>query len=122
LRHPGREFHSLDLIRMRMAGSIVEANVDHGLEVLDPQAKAAYRRRLEELRAELAEAEEFNDSGRAERAREEMEAIGAQLASAVGLGGRDRPTGAAGERARPAPTPRQPPASTRSPHQPPAPA
>jgi hypothetical protein len=106
LRHPGREFHALDLIRMQTAGSVSEARADHGIEVLDPQAKAAYRRRLEELRAELDEAEDFNDSGRAERAREEMEAIAEHLASAVGLGGRDRKAGSAAERARTAVTQR----------------
>ena len=65
-----------------------------------------YRRHLEELRAELAEAEAFNDTGRAERARDEMEAIGEQLAAAVGLGGRDRETSSAAERARTAVTQR----------------
>jgi pimeloyl-ACP methyl ester carboxylesterase len=67
---------------------------------LDAQAKAAYRRRLDDLRAELAEAEAWNDEGRAEAARGEIEVITRQLAAAVGLGGRDRPAGAAGERAR----------------------
>ena len=106
LSDPGREFHALDLIRMERGATAVEVSIDQGLQVLDPQAKAAYRRRLEELREELEEAEGFNDTGRAERAREEMEAIGEQLAAAVGLGGRDRKVGSATERARSAVTQR----------------
>ncbi len=106
LRDPGREFHALDLIRMQTGEERRDTPVDRGLPALDPQAKTAYRRRLEELRAELAEAEGFNDTGRAERAREEMEAIGEQLAAAVGLGGRDRETSSAAERARTAVTQR----------------
>ena len=67
---------------------------------LDAQAKAAYRRRLAELREEVEEAERFNDPGRAVRAREEIDALTDQLAAGVGLGGRDRVTGTAAERAR----------------------
>ena len=68
--------------------------------MLDPAAKAAYRNRLTELREELADAERCNDIGRSERAREEIEAITAQLAAAVGLGGRDRTVASTAERAR----------------------
>jgi tetratricopeptide (TPR) repeat protein len=100
LRDPGREFHALDLMRVQMQRDGFGTPVDPGLEVLDPQAKTAYRQRLEELRADLEEAEAFNDTGRAARAREEMEAIGEQLAAAVGLRGRDRLSGSAAERAR----------------------
>jgi hypothetical protein len=100
VRDPGREFHALDLMRMQMQRDGLGTPVEHGLEVLDPQAKTAYRQRLEELRADLEEAEAFNDTGRAARAREEMEAIGEQLAAAVGLGGRVRTVRSTAERAR----------------------
>jgi len=100
VRDPGREFHALDLMRMQMQRDGFGAPVDRGLEVLDPQAKTAYRQRLEELRADLEEAEAFNDTGRAARAREEMEAIGEQLAAAVGFGGRVRTVRSTAERAR----------------------
>src|SRR5262249_39917943 len=73
---------------------------EQGLPVLDATAKVAYRQRLAELRDELDEAERFNDPGRAERAREEMDAITEQLAAAVGLGGPDRPAAPATEPAR----------------------
>jgi hypothetical protein len=105
LRHPGREFHVLDLVR---GPSVGERNSEEprpqtdagGLPILDEQAKAAYRQRLSDLRDELAEAERFHDAGRATRAREEIDALTEQLAAGVGLGGRDRVAGAAAERAR----------------------
>jgi hypothetical protein len=48
----------------------------------------------------------MHDQGRIERAREEIEAIGEQLAAAVGLGGRDRLAASHAERARSAVTKR----------------
>jgi hypothetical protein len=117
LRHPGREFHVLDLVRtvegdrQAESGKRKETQRDEtgdqssvlgeqGLPVLDATAKATYRARLAELRDDLDEADRFNDPGRAERAREEMDAITEQLAAAVGLGGRDRQVASSSERAR----------------------
>ncbi len=68
--------------------------------ILDEQAKAAYRERLADLQAERDEAEAFHDSERAERARAEYDAVAAELATALGLGGRDRRAGSPAERAR----------------------
>jgi non-specific serine/threonine protein kinase len=68
--------------------------------LLDAQAKAAYKQRLEELREELQEAEGNNDLDRAERARAELEMLAAQLRGALGLGGRDRAAVTDLERAR----------------------
>jgi len=101
LKHPGCEFHALDLLTQASGEGVGAVRLaDGGLEVLDAPAKVAYRERLEMLRAELEEAEQFNDAGRAERARAELDAIAEQLAAAVGLGGRDRRTSSAAERAR----------------------
>jgi class 3 adenylate cyclase/tetratricopeptide (TPR) repeat protein len=106
LRDPGREFHAVDLVqgagaKERGSGNSGAPSLRQGgLEILDQPAKAAYRRRLVDLRAELNEAEEFNDAGRAERARAEIEVLTGQLTAAVGLGGRPRVTGSAAERAR----------------------
>ena len=72
---------------------------DAGL-LLDAAAKAAYRARLEELGGELEEAEGFHDPERAAKARHEREFLVAELARAVGLGGRDRRAAAHAERAR----------------------
>ena len=74
--------------------------------ILDAQAKDEYKRRLDDLRRDLEEAERFNDPTRAERARDEMDALAEQLASAVGLGGRNRRIGSEAERARSAVTKR----------------
>jgi hypothetical protein len=68
--------------------------------MLDATAKAAYRRRLEDLRDAAEEARGFGDPARAERAEAEIEAIEGEIARAVGLGGRDRKASAAAERAR----------------------
>jgi hypothetical protein len=69
-------------------------------EVLDPRARTEYRERLEDLSAELDEAEQAHDVGRAERVREEREALVEALGSAFGLGGRARRAGSPAERAR----------------------
>ena len=55
---------------------------------------------MDELRSEIAEGEEWNDTERAARARAELEALTSELAAAVGLGGRDRQAASATERAR----------------------
>src|ERR1700719_4529643 len=123
LRHPGVEFHVLDL-----AGGIAGQRDDdetgqsaHGLphgaedlekagihigslgdagEMLDEQAKVAYRRRLSDLREELEEAKEAGNVGRAEQAEEEIDALTRELSRAVGLGGRNRRAASGSERAR----------------------
>lgn len=115
LANPGVEFHSLDLVAAgegrsealaptRAGTAAPELAPDAGPRdagaVLDPQAKAAYRSRLEDLREELGEAETFNDPERAARAREEIEFLGRELAGALGLGGRDRRAASDAERAR----------------------
>lgn len=73
---------------------------DDGLEVVDSQALEAYRARIADARAELDEAEENNDVGRAESLRQEIEAIVEMVGSSIGLGGRRRKTGSDAERAR----------------------
>jgi len=107
LRHPGHEFHAMDLMKqvsgvggqVSGTGNQRPGTRDQG-PLLDAQAKSEYKRRLDDLREELEEAERNDDLGRAAKAREEMEFIAEQLAAAVGLGGRDRPVGADAERAR----------------------
>jgi hypothetical protein len=110
LRHPGRDFHVLELMQLTaFSGEAGAAPADAGMHaagttskdvILDARAKSEYRRRLAELRAELEEAESWNDAGRAEKARAEMDALTAQLAAAVAPGGGDRRMGSAAERAR----------------------
>ncbi|GAA4004238.1 AAA family ATPase [Allokutzneria multivorans] len=87
------ELHVLDLVG-------AETVAQQGLPVLDATAKAAYRARLDDLRAEREEAESFNDLARADRAQLEIDALVRELTGAVGLGGRERRTGSSAERAR----------------------
>jgi predicted ATPase len=68
--------------------------------MLDEQAKAAYKRRLAELREELEEAKEVGNVERAEHAEREIDALTRELSRAVGLGGRSRRAASASERAR----------------------
>ncbi len=101
LREPGRERHALDLVAAHGGGEEAArpAASDAG-PILDAVSKAQYRARLEELAAELDEAEQNNDRERATRARDEREVLVEHLASAVGLGGRDRRGASDAERAR----------------------
>jgi non-specific serine/threonine protein kinase len=115
LAHPGQELHVSQLVAetepppatsptaaKQLLGQValrVSRGGDAG-PILDRQARDAYRRRLEDLRDELDEATRWDDEGRAERARVEMEAIAEQLSAAVGLGGRDRHASSATERSR----------------------
>ena len=75
-----------------------------GIEVLDDQARNAYRRRLADLDDEIAEAHDFADTEREARARDERDFLLAELTAAVGLGGRSRRMGDEVERARKAVT------------------
>jgi hypothetical protein len=107
IAEPEREHHALDLAGAGAgAGDNLGVGVDAGVdagdcgEVLDPEARRAYQRRLEQLAHDLDEAERFGDELRARRARAERELLADELARAVGLGGRERRTGSAAERAR----------------------
>ncbi len=110
LSRPGVSVAALELAAARSAGRVPErqalaeagagsTEADLG-PVLDARAKAAYRRRLDELEAERDQAEAFHDPERVERARSEYDAVAAELSSALGLGGRDRRAGSPSERAR----------------------
>jgi len=100
LREPGRELHALDLLAAQPTEDEPRPPGSDAGPILDTQAKAQYRARLEELADELREAEQWNDRERVTRATEEREAIAQELAAAVGLGGRDRKAASDAERAR----------------------
>lgn len=68
--------------------------------LLDEAAKRAYRRRLDELSADIEEHEDNHDLVNAERARMERDWLIEQLASAAGLHGSGRSFATASERAR----------------------
>jgi AAA ATPase domain len=123
LRHPAAEFHVLDLAAgvagqredddtnqsvcglprgeqdLDKAGIHI-GNLGDAGEMLDEQAKVAYRRRLSELREELEEAKTLGNVERAEQTEQEIDALTSELSRAVGLGGRNRRAASASERAR----------------------
>jgi non-specific serine/threonine protein kinase len=110
LRNPGREFHVRELLTRPMdvstpaaavaANRRVRGGLYDGVPVLDAQAKAEYKCRVTDLRQDLNQAERFNDLQRKTKVKNELQAIADHLASAVGLGGRDRKTSSDAERAR----------------------
>src|SRR3984957_15165278 len=110
LRHPGAEFHVLDLVGAiasegeeddaghsveslpRNAEDLEKAGIhitrlgDAG-EMLDEQAKIAYRRRLCALREELKAGKALGNVERAELAEQEIHELTRELSRPVGLGG-----------------------------------
>jgi hypothetical protein len=123
LRHPGIEFHVLNLANgvLSQPPDSALSNLRRSLEperqqyqhvdlritglgdageMLDAQAKNQYRRRLSDLRKESEEAKALGAVERAERVEFEISALTKELARAVGLNGRDRRAGSASERAR----------------------
>ncbi len=87
---------ALDLVR---AGTGVVAESGLG-DLLDRQALTEYRQRLKELDHELAEAENWADTGRLDALRTERDALMSEIGRAMGLNGRVRTTGSSHERAR----------------------
>lgn len=101
---PGEEHHVLDLVE-----AVEGAPGEPGLRrrdlgdagpLLDDAAKAAYRRRLEALRGDLDDADARQDDAAMVAVQDEIDALVAELARAVGLGGRDRRAASAVEKAR----------------------
>jgi len=86
---------------MELAGRLVEG--DSGA-AMDAKARAACQRRIQDLQADLDEAERDNDFARTERISAELDAVIEQLSAAVGLGGRGRKLGDPAEKARTAVT------------------
>jgi tetratricopeptide (TPR) repeat protein len=110
LAEPDREFHALDLVAVE-AGTLPTAGpaAEHGDLALgsddagphlDDQARRAYRRRLQEIEEDIAEAETMRDPERAALAKMDRDFIVTELSRAFGLGGRRRPSASGAERAR----------------------
>jgi hypothetical protein len=86
IAEPHRECHAPDLAVWTSGGAAGSApRSRREEELLDQQARAAYRQRIAELTEELEEAQGWGDTERAARARREIDAITEQLAAAVGL-------------------------------------
>jgi len=102
LRHPGREFHVLDLAALTEPKSeatppqklsqeelaeqalYVDDLRERGAE-LDSQARTAYKQRLEDAQEELAEAERHHDLGRISKLQTEIDFLLHELGSAYGV-------------------------------------
>ena len=110
LADPGRGYHVLDLVAAETAG---DAHADRHAaatlprsafgdagELLDPTAKAAYRRRLAEIDDDLEQARVTGDTERAAQADAERDFLVRELARAFGLSGVARRAASASERAR----------------------
>ncbi len=108
LADPVREFHVLDLVTVEVGVLPTSGSIDrepmttgnHGLPVIDDEARRAYRRRLSEVDEDIEEARRANDPARLELAERDRDFLVAELSHAVGLGGRFRSTGSDTERAR----------------------
>jgi hypothetical protein len=108
LTRPGTAVAALDLAAAAQGNlppGRLAAAPDTG-EVLDAQARSAYRRRLRELEEAAAEADGAADVERSARIAAERDALVEALTQAYGLGGRVRRAGSAAERARTAVTAR----------------
>ena len=102
IANPGAERHALDLVD-RVEG--VEAGIDRRAfgdagPLLDSAARTAYRRRIEQLRADAEDALAEDRLEDAEATRAELDQLVGQLAQAFGLGGQARRAGSVAERAR----------------------
>jgi len=110
LADPGAEVHVGDLVALGAGAADGAEDAPRSVAqgdlgtVLDPRARAEYKRRLDDLREELAEATGAGDVGRAACARHEIEQITGELAAAYGLGGRPRMAGDPADRLRKAVT------------------
>jgi tetratricopeptide (TPR) repeat protein len=92
LSTPGQPVIALTLLGLDMPGGADP--------ILDDRARKAYRARLQDLDAEIDEAQNWHDPARAERATTERAALINELTAAAGLAGRTRLLGDHTERAR----------------------
>jgi predicted ATPase len=103
LADPARPHAALDLERLGTPGgedtARAVASSDSG-ELLDAEARRAYRARVAELREAIETAEARGSANEVGLLREEMAFITHELSRALGLGGRSRHAGSIAERAR----------------------
>ena len=103
LADPERPYTALDLERLGAPGGEVIARAvasgDVG-ELLDDEARRAYRARVAELHEAIEAAEMWGKPEESGLLREEMDFITHELSRALGLGGRPRHAGSIAERAR----------------------
>ena len=100
LSRPGADVPAVRLVDPAAGEAVVAARRMGGDAVLDAEAKARYKRRLERLDEEIDRASERGDDARAAEYDRERAALLDELKAAAGLAGRDRRLGDEAERAR----------------------
>ena len=111
LAAPNRELHVLDIGAEAVGERVAEvreatdaAGIHHerasGDPILDDQARVQYKRRIDELEADIDDADRRGDPQVSAQARQELDALVDQLTAAYGLGGQPRRTPDRIERAR----------------------
>ncbi|HEU5155911.1 MAG TPA: AAA family ATPase [Streptosporangiaceae bacterium] len=100
LSRPGADIPAVRLVDPAAGEAVVAARRLGGDAVLDAEAKARYKRRLEQLDEEIDRAAERGDDARAAEYDRERAALLDELKAAAGLAGRDRRLGDEAERAR----------------------
>lgn len=94
VRRPGVEVLAVDIA----TGG--KSLLSLGLDQVDTTAAASYRRRIAELREDLADSESDAEPARSQIIRDELDAVVSELATSLGLYGRSRQGGSPTERAR----------------------
>jgi hypothetical protein len=89
----------VEVAAARLAGGYETSFAGHQA-MLDESARAAYQRRIAELRAEIEDADTSADLERSARSRLELDSVIEELGRATGLGGRSRAFDDDSERAR----------------------
>ena len=97
MSQPQKEIHCAELMGIQVGN-------DDNTFVLDEKAKNTYKKRIQELMAEIEEAELMSDSEKANALREEYDKIVEHLSKSLGLGGKVRKSDSPVERARSAVT------------------
>jgi hypothetical protein len=98
---PGSERHAFDLVDMvEGIGPVDRRHLGDAGELADSRARREYRKKTEQLRADIEDAFEVGALDRAEILQSELDGIVTQLAQAFGIGGAARPASSAAERAR----------------------
>jgi hypothetical protein len=104
IAHPGVECHVLDLVERTDPADLRRAEGRRHLgdagPSIDAQARATYRRRIEELRSQVEDAQLLGDDVKADLLQQELDAIVPELARSFGLHGRARCAASGAERAR----------------------
>jgi TolB-like protein/Tfp pilus assembly protein PilF len=97
LSQPGKEIHCAELM-----GVTLENKIDYF--VLDDKSKNSYHKKIQDLRSEIEEAEQYHDHERTISLKEEYDRLVEHLSSSLGLAGKSRKATSNVERARSAVT------------------